>query len=342
MVASLELAPEQSVRLVDVGARWGANPPWDQLEARYVTYLGFEPDAEEYRRLIERRASARIDYLPVGLSDVAEDQTLHITREPGCSSAFQPNHSLLQKFFLSERWDVQQTVPIKTVPLADVLRERGFVPDVLKIDVQGAALKVLRGAGDYLDDVLVVDVEVEFCEMYRGGALFADVDVLLRAHGFELLDLDKHYARRRILGHGHSSRGQVLFADALYVKSAERFFGKGELPEVMTARLCNLILILALYGHFDVALEFAFHARSPLTLKRRAALQAAIDRCTRLSPLRSALANPVVEKVGLLLALIGNTLRMRSRTLGWGSDHEAVDDRYKYFFSHPLLKMFRR
>lgn len=343
LAAALEWPADQSILLVDVGARWGANPPWNQLDERYVTYLGFEPDEEECGRLRDRNRSTRVEYLPVGLSDVVETQTLHLTREPGCSSAFEPNQPLLARFFLSERWDVQKTVAIKTVPLGDVLRERHQTADVLKIDVQGAALKVLRGAGDCLDEVLLVEVEVEFCEMYRGGALFGDVDQLLRRRGFDLLDLNKHYARRRILGAGHASRGQVLFADAVYVKSVDGFYGAGQSDAVTTSRLCRLLLILGLYGQFDLALEFALHEKSTLSARQRSAVRLAIERGTRFGWWRRRLFdNALCEKAGYLLSLMGNAMQMRSRLLGWGSDQAAVDGRYKYHFTHPILKLFRK
>jgi FkbM family methyltransferase len=330
-----------AIRLVDVGARWGANPPWDQLGDGVVDYLGFEPDEEECARLRAANSPRRIEYVPIGLSDRAEQQTLHLTREPGCSTAFPPNRLLLQRFFQSERWDVQRSTTINTLPLATVLSERGFVPDVLKIDVQGAALKVLRGAGDSLDDVLVVDVETEFSQMYDGGALFGDVDALLRARGFELLDLNKYYARRRILDIGHSSRGQVMFADALYVKSVDAFYARHSGDDAKN-RLHCLILVMALYGHFDVALEFALDPRSPLSAERQEQLRSEIQHATRIGRWRFLASGPLLEKAGLLLALAGNALRMQSRRLGWGSDLEAVDTRYKYSFRHPILRMFRK
>src|SRR5579862_2401371 len=166
LLAALSFPQGQRISLVDVGARWGANPPWNQLDNRYVQYLGFEPDEVECRSLIANRKSANVEYVPVGLSGDAEEHILHITREPGCSSIFPPNVALLGKYTLSERWDVRAKVPIKTRPLAAVLQERNMTPDALKIDVHGAALAVLSGARDYLDEISLIDVEVEFGEMY--------------------------------------------------------------------------------------------------------------------------------------------------------------------------------
>src|SRR5665213_3878554 len=307
LLTTLPFPAGQTIILIDVGARWGANSPWNQLDERYVTYIGFEPDEEEYRNLAAGRKSVNVEYLPVGLSNAVENCILHVTREPGCSSIFPPNSPLLAKYFLSERWDVQTKTPISTVPLATILDERSIVPDALKIDVQGAALKVLQGTGRYLDDVLLIDVELEFCEMYRREPQFAEVDSLIRRHGFELLDLNKYHARRKILDSGHVSRGQVLFADALYVRSVDSFYDSRMSEAERTRKLWNLVVMLSIYGHFDLALEFACHEKSTLTVPQKVAIGLSIRKHTAIPGWKLLLFDyDVVDKLGFVLSLLAN------------------------------------
>lgn len=342
LLRSLPFPQGQRLVLVDVGARWGANSPWNQLDSRYVTYIGFEPDAKECAEL-RARAGPNVEYVPIGLSDAEESHLLHITREPGCSSIFPPNHAAMSRYFLSERWDVRERVPIRTVPLARVLDERRTSPDALKIDVQGAALKVLKGAGRYLEDALLIDVEVEFREMYRGEALFAEVDAFVRGHGFELIDLNKYHARRRSLDSAHVSRGQVLFADVLYVKSIDAFYALQRSAAERSRSLWNLLIMLSLYGQFDLALDFVLHEKSTLTDEEKAAITAAIRAHTAIPRWKLLLFDHgIVEKAGLALSLLANSVQLKSRRFGWGSDQSAVDSRYKYYLSHPLLRIFRK
>ena len=72
---TLPFPDDQTILLVDIGARWGANTPWDQLDKKYVTYIGFEPDEEE------PVASALEPGLP-GFFDVIDqlvlDRDLHV------------------------------------------------------------------------------------------------------------------------------------------------------------------------------------------------------------------------------------------------------------------------
>ncbi len=59
-------------------------------------------------------------------------------------------------------------------------------PDLIKLDVQGFELEVLRGATDCLRAARAVLTEVSFREYYRGQPLFHDVAAFLAAHGFLL------------------------------------------------------------------------------------------------------------------------------------------------------------
>ena len=52
------------------------------------------------------------------------------------------------------------------------------------VDVQGAELIVLQGAGELLDNCYTLDVEVSTYETYTGGARFEELDSFLKERGF--------------------------------------------------------------------------------------------------------------------------------------------------------------
>lgn len=62
-------------------------------------------------------------------------------------------------------------------------------PVLLKIDVQGFELEVLRGAGPGLDHVDEILCECSFVELYTGQALAAEVVAYLHGRGFELVNV---------------------------------------------------------------------------------------------------------------------------------------------------------
>jgi hypothetical protein len=88
------------------------------------------------------------------------------------------------------------TVEVKATPLDELLTEHEVdfgKLTLLCIDVQGVEHLVLRGARRVLDFVQGVQVEVNFAEMYRGGAAIEDIENLLNAAGFQRVALISGY-----------------------------------------------------------------------------------------------------------------------------------------------------
>jgi FkbM family methyltransferase len=81
------------------------------------------------------------------------------------------------------RFDEQ--IEVSTETLETFCRGQGITEiDVVHLDVQGAELAVLRGAGPLLDRVSVVWMEVEAIPLYDGQPLKADVERFMTDHGF--------------------------------------------------------------------------------------------------------------------------------------------------------------
>jgi hypothetical protein len=101
--------------------------------------------------------------------------------------------------------------------------------DYLKIDVQGAECDVFNGAQELLKDILIVHTEVEFVPLYNDQPLFAEVDQLLRKSGFIFHRFFRNGLAGRtfkpvLLNNNVSqSMGQILWADAIYVKNFTDF-----------------------------------------------------------------------------------------------------------------------
>jgi FkbM family methyltransferase len=75
---------------------------------------------------------------------------------------------------------------VPVVTLAETLTTAPTEPILLKIDVQGFELDVLRGAGDAIRRIQTVFVECSFVELYEGQALADEVVTYLSGHGFRL------------------------------------------------------------------------------------------------------------------------------------------------------------
>jgi FkbM family methyltransferase len=179
---------EKPLVVVDVGARWGASPIWDDLGDRCLT-IGFEPDEAECERLnLLHAGQGNLRFVPLALGARPGLSPLYLTKGRGASSIYRPSDDAMRRHpALSAILPVEETTVIEMTTLDSWCASEGIDHiDAMKIDTQGSELGVLEGASRILETVRAVEVEVEFNELYTGAPLFADVDRFLRARGFLL------------------------------------------------------------------------------------------------------------------------------------------------------------
>lgn len=126
--------------------------------------------------------------------------------------------------------------------------------DLIKIDVQGAELAVFEGAGERLDQALVIWTEVEFIPLYEDQPLFRDVDRFLSERGFLLHSFDGIASRRFkpfvAAGGQRPRRSQAIWADAIYVRDFR------QLDALSTDKLKKLAVLLdQVVGAQDLCFE---------------------------------------------------------------------------------------
>lgn len=247
--------------LIDAGAREGLPSIFGEI-APILRAAGFEPDPEECERLNRSAGSGKTSYLPAALGAKEGQADFHVCRSPGASSFYAPNRAWLNRFPDPGRYDVIQTRTIPMRTLDGILKEGGpEMPahmDFLKLDVQGAELDILRGAERTLKEQVVgVEVEVEFSPLYESQPLFRDVDAFLSERGFTLFKLRrKSWVRANCQEAPQVSAGQLVAADALYLRDPLQHGWNLAGPDA-AHRLEALVLAAALYDLNDFALEIA-------------------------------------------------------------------------------------
>lgn len=168
--------------VIDVGAAFG---DWSVACAGVFPQAEFvllEP-IEEYRSILEPRAAqlAHATVLTSAASNVSGTTTINVHQDFVGSS-------LLNE---TEGGGVDG-VPraVTTRRLDDVAQSHSLqAPFLVKLDVQGAELRVLEGAEGAIESALAVLLEVSFLEFFVGGAEFARVIAHMKERGFVASDI---------------------------------------------------------------------------------------------------------------------------------------------------------
>ncbi len=187
------LAPRPPQVIYDIGANVGT---WSCLAKSLFPAArieAFEPLAQHFPRFREWTAAwpGAVRLHACALGPVERTATMHVMSFSDASSLLALSAAGATEFAVHQA--SEQSVPV--VPL-DVLvaREQLAPPDLLKLDVQGYELEVLRGAETCLRSARAVLCEVSFREYYAGQPLFADVLSFLRERGFSLHALGENTA----------------------------------------------------------------------------------------------------------------------------------------------------
>lgn len=179
----LELARPAEIEVIyDIGANVGT---WALLAKSVIpeaTVEAFEPlpkhHADLYRNL---RHVSGISLHPIALGQQNTTAILRVTDFSDASSLLPLAKASQVRFgvneveqFGTEVWRLDEYRVEKELPF----------PDLIKLDVQGYELEVLKGAPECLRSAKAVLTEVSFIEIYEGQCFFHDVVGWLAGFGF--------------------------------------------------------------------------------------------------------------------------------------------------------------
>lgn len=264
-----------AIHAMDVGAAGGVAPHWrEYLPVMEVDC--FEPDASECAAR-QRDLPPNVRWFPVALAGTTGRRKFYVLNRATGSSLFPPNDPVILEYSGRSYAGVRRVIDVDCMSLADFLVEHHRpVPMLMKLDTQGTELEILSSlSAAQLEGLCVVELEVEFLELYKGQPTFGDVHAFMQGQGFRLLDLRTHRSYRNAEGQpyhylrkylntsaGSSALSAELVAgDALYVRESRL-----QAPAASVAQLATTLCLLRLYGFYDLALWLVEKAARELTI----------------------------------------------------------------------------
>jgi FkbM family methyltransferase len=242
--------------LMDIGARGGISYPFDKMSNLSIILV--EPDLEEAERLKALSTSKDVSILPYALWSAKSINKLNLTKSPGASSILTPNKVFLDQFPESIRFSITKEVLVECDTI-DNLANSSLINrlDFIKIDVQGAELEILKGGSNFLrENIVGVELEVEFSKLYNDQPLFSEIDIFIREKlGLELWDISKTYWKYKNRIDLRPTKGKLVFGDALYMRpilGLDSWLSCFDI-DLAKEKLIALIDTALLYGYIDYA-----------------------------------------------------------------------------------------
>jgi len=168
--------------IIDVGAAVG-----DYSKAAHFIFptakiFAFEPIPDSFEKLKSLTGEViNMQCFNLALSDHEGEAEFHLNEFNFSSSLLKMTntHKMIFPFTKNET-----TVKVNTIKLDNILKNIGQGEALLKLDVQGSELTVLKGATDMLKEIDVIQLEISFLNFYVGQAFIENVITFLKSFGF--------------------------------------------------------------------------------------------------------------------------------------------------------------
>ena len=188
--------------VVDIGVAHHTNDLYQAFQGKQFLLIEANPAFQGHLEDLKKKLNAKVEMVFCG--DKKGEIILNVPGNNRRASAY------------TEKSSKQKSISVKMETL-DYLMERNELLSgsvLLKIDVEGAELDVLRGAEKTLAQAKVLVLEICWGVPFTAGSAdYIDLLLFMRGQGFELYNI--------IEGGGIMLHGRLTHADFIFIKSSE-------------------------------------------------------------------------------------------------------------------------
>jgi FkbM family methyltransferase len=196
--------------IIDVGVAEGTPDLYRHFPSQRYLLVEASPDYTEDLDSLAKSLDAVVEKVFCGRESGAVK--FRVYSDPHKSSRYQAAGETLVD---------EVTVPVET--LDDLVsKHRLPTPYLLKVDVEGAELDVIAGAGRTLASTEAVIAEVSVAPRFNDAPGFADIVAVMDGHGFSVFDI--------LAGKDFPEPGRLYTVDLVFVRSDAAFRAAAESP----------------------------------------------------------------------------------------------------------------
>ncbi len=198
--------------IVDVGANNGGYGRLLRNAGFTGPILSFEPLAEAHEQLIKVAAKSKNWHVAPRMALGAENGEVEINvAGNSTSSSVLPMEELHALAAPQSRYVGVQRVPLRRLDGIEHEVMRLGRSMLLKIDAQGYEMPVLTGAGDVLEKICGLQLELSLVPLYGGQVLYREMIAWLSGKGFELWNVLPGFVDQRT--------GRMLQMDGVFFRN---------------------------------------------------------------------------------------------------------------------------
>lgn len=203
--------------IIDIGAHKGAFLEKISKIRPIQRSLLVEPIPHLAESLRKKYTQENIRVIQAALCDQdSKNIPFYINEFEETSSLLEFHHDLNELKGLNTNLKNSVSVPAMTLDSL-IISEEILKIDLLKVDVQGTELDILKGARSALNLTHYIWIELSFKPLYLGSAIFPEVYDYLQINGFSLMEISQGYK---------SKNGELLQVDALFANDSLNPIGK--------------------------------------------------------------------------------------------------------------------